>query len=339
MRRWVNRPEGSNWGDFGDEDEIGRLNLLTTEKVKQGIAEVTHGKVFCLSLPLDYPGGRLLAPHRFPPQLISTERKGMSYFHYAFSNEGIQYHDCGCDDAVTLCTQYSTQWDSLAHVGYLFDADGDGDPELVYYNGYKAGEHVRSPEDRRDSKNSSTSALGIEKMATNCVQGRGVMVDLEAHFGRKYHLVSYSDLRRVIELDRVVVEHGDILCLHTGFATLVLKMQRNPDVDVLRHSCAALDGTDQDLLEWITDSGIAAIAADNYAVEAVPGRNFSGACAFVPLHVHCLFKLGIHLGELWYFSELNAWLHQHGRSRFLLTAPPLRLPGAVGSPVTPVASV
>ena len=28
-----------------------------------------------------------------------------------------------------------------------------------------------------------------------------------------------------------------------------------------------------------------------------------------------------------------------GRSRFLLTAPPLRLPGAVGSPVTPIATV
>ena len=33
------------------------------------------------------------------------------------------------------------------------------------------------------------------------------------------------------------------------------------------------------------------------------------------------------------------WLRQHRRSRFLLTAPPLRLPGAVGSPVTPVATV
>jgi hypothetical protein len=45
------------------------------------------------------------------------------------------------------------------------------------------------------------------------------------------------------------------------------------------------------------------------------------------------------LGELWYLHELATWLREHGRSRFLLTAPPLRLPGAVGSPVTPIATV
>jgi hypothetical protein len=42
---------------------------------------------------------------------------------------------------------------------------------------------------------------------------------------------------------------------------------------------------------------------------------------------------------MWYLHELAGWLRAHGRSRFLLTAPPLRLPGAVGSPLTPVATV
>jgi len=28
-KRWVNRPEGSNWGDFGEDDQLGRINLLT----------------------------------------------------------------------------------------------------------------------------------------------------------------------------------------------------------------------------------------------------------------------------------------------------------------------
>jgi quercetin dioxygenase-like cupin family protein len=43
-------------------------------------------------------------------------------------------------------------------------------------------------------------------------------------------------------------------------------------------------------------------------------------------------------GELWYLHELATWLRQHERSRFLLTAPPLRLPGTVGSPVTRIAT-
>ena len=35
-QRWKHRPEGSNWGDFGPDDQLGRLNLLTPEKVRAG---------------------------------------------------------------------------------------------------------------------------------------------------------------------------------------------------------------------------------------------------------------------------------------------------------------
>jgi len=48
MKRWTQRPEGSTWGDFGPDDELGRLNLLTEEKVLQAVREVRAGKVFCL---------------------------------------------------------------------------------------------------------------------------------------------------------------------------------------------------------------------------------------------------------------------------------------------------
>ena len=42
---------------------------------------------------------------------------------------------------------------------------------------------------------------------------------------------------------------------------------------------------------------------------------------------------------MWYLGALARWLTANGRNRFLLTAPPLNLPGAVGSPATPVATV
>ena len=339
MTRWTRRPDGSNWGEFGEDDRIGRLNLLTPDRVKQAAAEVKEGRTFCLSLPLDYPGGRELAPHRFPPELRPTQRQGRDYFNYPFSNEGGHYCDGGCDDSVLLCTQYSTQWDSLYHIGQFFDADGDGEAELVYYNGFRALPHAHSGV-AAESGEPSYPPLGIERMAEACVQGRGVMVDLASHFGRERRLVGYDDLISVLEKDNVVVETGDIVCFRTGFAELVLEMQRKPDRNVLHNSCSVLDGSDERLLAWITSSGLAAIAADNYAVESIPARQRGdGPHAFVPLHSHCLFKLGIHLGELWSLGELNAWLRAHGRNRFLLTAPPLRLPGAAGSPVTPIATV
>ena len=81
-QRWKNRPEGSNWGDFGADDQLGRLNLLTSEKVLKGIAEVREGKTFCLSLPLDMPGGNAMNAYRFPPKLkpsISGTLPNMNY--------------------------------------------------------------------------------------------------------------------------------------------------------------------------------------------------------------------------------------------------------------------
>ena len=77
--RWTRRPAGSTWGDFGADDERGRLNLLTSEKVLQGIAEVKVGKTFCLSLPLDYPGGAILSPRRHPPVLQPTMREAAEH--------------------------------------------------------------------------------------------------------------------------------------------------------------------------------------------------------------------------------------------------------------------
>ena len=148
---------------------------------------------------------------------------------------------------------------------------------------------------------------------------------------------------RGLEACGVAVEEGDILVLRTGFAQAVLEMERQPDAEVLHGACACLDGRDERLLQWITDSGIAAIACDNYAVEAFPARAITsapgGSGPALPLHQHCLFKLGLPLAELWYLEELADWLRANGRNRFMLTAPPLRLPGAVGSPVTAVATV
>ena len=55
--RWTRRPQGSNWGDFGPDDQQGRMNLITPEVRLAAMREVREGKLFVLSLPLDFPGG------------------------------------------------------------------------------------------------------------------------------------------------------------------------------------------------------------------------------------------------------------------------------------------
>jgi kynurenine formamidase len=342
--RWKRRPPGSTWGDWGPDDELGRLNLLTPKKVLQGAAEVKEGLSFCLSLPLDYPGGSKLNPRRSPPELRPTMRAGLPNFNYPVGRENAKFTDVICDDVVVMTLQYSTQWDSLAHVGQMFDVDGDGKPEMVYYNGYRANEHVVGPLDHATGKENERHVgarrLGVENMARKAIQGRAVMIDLEAHYGHERKLVSFDDLMRIMKEDKVEVEEGDMVCLRTGFAQRLLDMKKEPDEKVLHGSCAALDGRDERLLNWITKSGLVSLIADNYAVEAFPARPCEeDHCAALPLHAHCLFKLGVNLGEIWHLSELADWLRAHKRNRFLLTAPPLRLPGAVGSPATPVGTV
>lgn len=342
--RWKRRPEGSTWGDWGPDDQIGRLNLLTAAKVLEGVREVREGKAFCLSLPLDLPGGSALNPRRLPPVLRPTIRNGRPNVNYPLAQDDARLIDVMSDDAVLLHTQYSTQWDGLAHVGQLFDADGDGVPEPLYYNGYRAGSDVVGPRDASgdaaDAVMRGAAALGIERMAETCVQGRAVMIDLEAHFGRAHRLVGLADLLAVMRADDVVVEPGDMVCLHTGFADELVGAGGDPDPAMLHESCCVLDGRDPDLLEWVRSSQLSVIAADNYAVEAHPAGSCDDALhSAVPLHELCIFRLGVHLAELWHLTPLARWLREHGRTRFLLTAPPLRLTGAIGSPVTPVATV
>ena len=349
-QRWKQAPANSNWGQFGADDQRGRMNLVGPAQVLSGVAEVKTGQTFSLSLPLDFPGGNALNPARFPPRLVSTRRGGPEGpENYVLGLDYLEPNatDVVCDDIAILATQYSTQWDSFAHVGSYFDADGDGVEEKVFYNGYRANAHIKPAADVASDttdlfalKNPKATALGIENLAQHGAQGRGVLVDLHAHFGRERIKIGYDHLMRVLEADRVEIGVGDMVCFHTGFAEMLLEMNRNPDPEKLHHTCTGLDGEDERLLQWITDSGVAALIADNYAVEIIPSRWMAPIRKpKLPLHAHCLFKNGIHLGELWYLTRLANWLRANGRSRFLLTAPPLHLPGAVGSPVNPIATV
>ncbi|MEM7745672.1 MAG: cyclase family protein [Pseudomonadota bacterium] len=343
--RWKNRPEGSNWGDFGPDDQIGRLNWLGPEQVKKGVAEVREGRAFCLSMPLDYPGGNVLNPARHPPERYATrspDGRDRQLLPLAEALGNPDLTDVVNDDRVMIHTQYSTQWDALCHVGGLYDADGDGVAETVFYNGWRGGEHIKEGvpcEDCGGLSASDATRLGIETMAETCVQGRAVMIDLHAEYGDAHEDVDMAGLEAVMSKQGVAVEKGDMVLFHTGWTKLMLDMAKAPTHEMLHGTCTALEGRDPKLQEWIRDMGVVCLISDNYAVERAPSRTGAGKRAMLPIHELCLFKLGIPLGEIWWLGDLAAYFRETGRNRCLLTAPPLRLPGAVGSPATPVATV
>ena len=342
-QRWTRRPEGSNWGDFGPDDQIGRLNLVTPQHRIKAAEEVHEGLAFCLSLPLDCPRVQL-NPRRFPPELAFSMRGEDPVANYPYGLAFPGMKEVVNDDRVTLSLQFSTQWDAFCHMGQMFDSGGEGEERITYYNGFHAHEHVCSPFDYLKGREGMDGpfgafALGIERLAETGMQSRGVMIDLFAHVGLEKVPVGYEQLMRIMEADKVEVEPGDVLCFRTGFdRALLAHYDGSGELDP--HRCSGLDGFDERLLQWVDQCGAVALVSDNEAVEVTPDfarENVHGIR--VPLHNLCLFKLGIPLGELFLLSDLADWLREHSRSRFLFTAPPLRLPGAVGSPVTGVGTV
>jgi len=335
-RRWSVSPAGSNWGRWGEADELGTLNLIAPDHVLVAKEEIKLGISFSLSLPLDLPSLEELNPARKKPKIYAVERMNEVYYNFEWSKINSKLNDVASDDAVYLYNQFSTHWDGLAHRGSMFDVGNTGEKEPVYFNGYKAKNDFKLHTD----KTVKASSLGVENMAQHCIQGRGVLLNLVKHFGRsRTKVIGYDELMKAIDEDSIEIETGDILCFWTGFDEKLLSSSSNIG-STLSTGWMGLDGDDLNLLNWISDSGIAAIASDNRSIEIEqPSNRQTNRSTNLPLHEHCLFRLGMPLGELWHLSELANKMAQDNRFRFFLTAPPLRLTGAVGSPVTPVATL
>lgn len=128
-------------------------------------------------------------------QTSATLRDGPSAGHrgfaWSYASEDASLTDVVCGELLLMNTQYSIQGDSLAHVGSRFEADADGIAEAVFYNGFRAGEHVHAAREDPDTvapwarfPGPCTGRLSIENLAEHGVQGCGVLIDLEHHLGR-----------------------------------------------------------------------------------------------------------------------------------------------------------
>ena len=231
----------------------------------------------------------MLNPRRHPPVLSPDRARHGRTSTSRSATRMPDATDVICDDLVVMHLQYSTQWDTLAHVGSCSMPTATARPEALYYNGFKAGERRgRAGRRRRGrARRPRRTDLVAGAAARRRPHGRGLHAGprrddrpLTHHVGRERVVVGYDGLMRVIEADKVAVEDGDMVCLHTGFGASCSKMDGTPDPARVNNACAVLDGRDQRLLQWITDTGLACLIADNYAVEALPGaRPGEGCCA------------------------------------------------------------
>lgn len=295
----------SRWGTWGQDDQLGAMNLVGPEQVRAAAALVRDGKVISLTLPYDQqgpqPGGMrsnplLVATATGADVLAGTQRAFLGDFGYS-------------DDMIIMGTQCGTQWDSLAHIFH----------KGKMWNGYSAGEHTSNGAARN----------GIQHWSDKLVM-RGVLADVAAHHGvdslEDGYPITVDDLEATLAAQGATVAPGDALIVRTG------------QLGARRHQWGTYAGGDAPGLSlhtapWLYDQQIAAVATDTWGMEVRPNE----IDAFQPLHQVILVHMGLAVGEIFDLDALATDCAADGRYEFMLAATPLNITGAVGSPVGAVA--
>ena len=125
---------------------------------------------------------------------------------------------------------------------------------------------------------------------------------------------------------------GDMVVIRTGVVPQWYELENA--VQRARY-WEAQAGIVKDVIPWIKEKKIAGMAADNISLERQPHPEQPELGT--PLHGNILRDLGVYIGEIWWLEDLAAHCASDGRYEFFLAAQPLNIPGAVGSPLNPVA--
>ncbi len=297
----------NNWGRWGDDDEVGTLNFITPEKIRESASLVRAGKVFSLELPLDGNGPQTGAFGRVNPvhQMVATGSDHAAGLQNWPKDWGV------ADDTLFLFLQGGTQWDALSHIFH----------SGKMYNGFDANLVTAQGAERN----------GIEHQKT--VVSRGVLLDVPRALGRD-HLepgepIDGDLLDATCRHQGVEVTTGDIVLIRTGD---MARRRHLPGWD----GYSAGDSPGLSLLSapWLASKEIAALATDTWGAEVRPNE-IPGT--FQPLHLVLIPSMGLFVGEIWYLDELAEDCADDGVYEFQLVAPPLVIPGAVGSPLNPQA--
>jgi kynurenine formamidase len=165
------------------------------------------------------------------------------------------------------------------------------------------------------------------------VVGRAVLIDVARHRGVDWMLVKDEPIRPA-EFDAVLAAQGvelrtaDIVLIRTGWRRKAIVEGWSPEW------IETNPGLHPDCTAWLDDNEVMAVCSDNHSIDAVP---MVEPDTFYPLHVLVIRDLGMMMGEIWDLEELAADSAADGRWESFLVAPPLRVAGGVGSPVSPIA--
>ena len=287
------------WGEFGDQDEAGAVNLITPAKKVLAAKEVREGVAINLSNPMSKSeSGDFIVPleHKtfvFPPLAGPTSPETAAGDVFT-----INYHGA-----------LHSHMDGLAHFGW----DGK------LYNGFPF-----------EPKPQGFVNVGLEHIASTGIFTRGLLVDMPDLYGLKIlepgTVITVDHLEAWEKALGITVSSGDVLLLRTGRWVIA---EKNKDFNPLQRTA----GLHASVGLWLKTRGVAAIGSDAIS-DVVPG-GVEGV--FNPVHVVANYALGMPLFDHLQLEELARVTKQRNRYTFLFTAAPLYIEGATGSPLTPFA--
>ena len=298
----------SNWGRWGNDDVLGTMNFLTDDLRRDAARLVRTGTSYSLSQSFDMDGPQRGWRRRTNPvhTMLDTGTDAVA------GVQGFPHGLGGADDVIAMPLQCSTQWDGLGHI---FDHG-------MAWNGRPADQVVTSLGD---------GVTGIETVA-DVIAGRGVLLDVGRVIGGGElpdgFAITSDHLEATIAAQGSPVRRGDIVIVRTGCLT---RARREGWGDYAGGDSPGLSFSAAD---WLHRTEIAAIATDTWGFEVRPNE-FDNA--FQPLHQVAIPHIGLFLGEMWDPDALAEACAADGVHDFFLTAAPLPITGAVGSPINPIA--
>ena len=278
---------------WGAGDERGAANLMKPETVLRAARLIRAGEVIELGHVLS-SAMPLSAGRRFE---IDTKRTTMNpQSNRRGSNEELVIAEIG---------QVGTQFDGFAH-----QTLGNS-----LYNCFKVDE---------TSTRTGFTKLGIQNVGA--LVTRGVLIDVAALKNVEMlpdsYEVSVQDLQQAMTRQKVALQAGDAVIIHTGWGKLWGK-------DNARYS-RGNPGLGIAASEWLARQDPMLVGADTPPVEVSPNPDPQVS---LPTHQIMLVINGIHLLENLKLDELAA----KGVYEFAFIVEPLKIQGGTGSTVAPIA--
>jgi kynurenine formamidase len=291
---------------WGPEDEIGRLNWITLDSQAEILAQLNGSKVFDLAVEYRLGMPSWLAAGDPKYEIWMTHTPGGSVVD-DLSGAGRRAHEhySYCGDSIHMYTHTGTHIDTLNHVGYFGQI----------WNGWNVEQHLGSR---------SWTKAGPENYPP--LIARAVLLDLAASHGvdclpDKY-AVTADDIEAAARRQRTEVRAGDIVLLRIG------RMTRWPDFDGYLSASPGLTlGAARYLCEEL---GAMCVGVDTVGLDVYPAEEPD---ALLPVHAYMFATAGTPIMEVVWLEELAA----ERIYEFAFLGFPLKLAGATGAPMRPIA--